>query len=380
MTEPLGIQPLNDSTASIDPTAAPAAVVSRPAEAVVPRHETDGAVARIRTSIDIESSTAVLSFGDDAMRELSAYSDRILADVKGKDVGEAGALLSNLQDQIRSLDPESLQKQGFVARMLGTAQRAVERFVRRYEDVAGQINEVALKLEMWREAMRRDVAMLDDMHANGVQYVKNLDTYIAAGEQYVAEFRQDRLPEMQAAMAGLSDDERALQQEQVQDLVRNIDRLERKVHDLKLARMVGLQRLPQIRIVQNGDALLMDKIHTAIHTAIPAWKAQFVTALALERQKQAYETQQAVVDMTNELLRKNAEQLHQSATSIEQASQRSVIDIESVRHANELLLRTVSDVMEIQAEGRKNRAAVEVELKKLETDLRTSLARQAAGA
>ncbi|AOJ62171.1 hypothetical protein WJ32_06675 [Burkholderia ubonensis] len=371
---------MNDSTASIDPTAALAAVVPRPAEPVVPRNDTDGAVARIRTSIDIESSTAVLSFGDDAMRELSAYSDRILADVKGKDVGEAGALLSNLQDQIRSLDPESLQKQGFVARMLGTAQRAVERFVRRYEDVAGQINEVALKLEMWREAMRRDIAMLDDIHANGVQYVKNLDAYIAAGEQYVAEFRQGRLPEMQAAMAGLSDDERALQQEKVQDLVRNIDRLERKVHDLKLARMVGLQRLPQIRIVQNGDALLMDKIHTAIHTAIPAWKAQFVTALALERQKQAYETQQAVVDMTNELLRKNAEQLHRSATSIEQASQRSVIDIESVRHANELLLRTVSDVMEIQAEGRKNRAAVEVELKKLETDLRTSLARQAAEA
>ncbi|ALK30000.1 toxic anion resistance protein [Burkholderia plantarii] len=368
---------MNDSAASIDLTAASAAVVSHPAPEVAPQGEADGAVARIRTSIDIESSTAVLSFGDDAMRELGAYSDRILADVKGKDIGEAGALLSNLQEQIRSLDPESLQKQGFVARMLGTAQRAVERFVRRYEDVAGQINEVALKLEMWREAMRRDIAMLDDMHANGVQYVKNLDTYIAAGEQYVADFRQSRLPELQAALAGLSEDQLALQQERIQDLVRNIDRLERKVHDLKLARMVGLQRLPQIRIVQNGDALLMDKIHTAINTAIPAWKSQFVTALALERQKQAYETQQAVVDMTNELLRKNAEQLHQSATSIEQASQRSVIDIESVRQANELLLRTVGDVMEIQAEGRKNRAAVEVELKKLETDLRTSLARQA---
>ncbi|MDN7786016.1 toxic anion resistance protein [Burkholderia contaminans] len=366
---------MSESTASIDLTAASAAAT--------PRNEADGAVgavARIRTSIDIESSTAVLSFGDDAMRELSAYSDRILADVKGKDVGEAGALLSNLQDQIRSLDPESLQKQGFVSRMLGTAQRAVERFVRRYEDVSSQINEVALRLEIWREAMRRDIAMLDDLHANGVQYVKNLDTYITAGEQYVAEFRQSRMPELQAAMSGLSDDERALQQEKVQDLARNIDRLERKVHDLKLARMVGLQRLPQIRIVQNGDALLVDKIHTAIHTAIPAWKAQFITALALERQKQAYETQQAVVDMTNELLRKNAEQLHRSATSIEQASQRSVIDIESVRHANELLLRTVGDVMEIQAEGRKNRAAVEVELKKLESDLRTSLARQAAGA
>ena len=111
--------------------------------------------------------------------------------------------------------------------------------------------------------------MLDDLHANGVQYVKNLDTYITAGEQYVAEFRQSRMPELQAAMSGLSDDERALQQEKVQDLARNIDRLERKVHDLKLARMVGLQRLPQIRIVQNGDALLVDKIHTAIHTAIP---------------------------------------------------------------------------------------------------------------
>ncbi|RJG09201.1 toxic anion resistance protein [Pseudomonas cavernicola] len=334
-------------------------------------------VAQIQNNINLDSANAVLAFGDEVTRELGAFSSRILAQVRVKDSGEAGELLLNLTTRIQRLDPGSLEKKGFFARLFGSAQAQIDRFLRDFDDVGSQIDQVALKLEVARESMRRDIALLDQAHGNGVDFIKRLDTYISAGDGFGARFRQEELPKLQSQLAGTNESELPLLQQKIQDLQQNLDRLERKVHDLKLARMAAIQRLPQIRTVQNGDAVLMDKIHTAIHTAIPTWKAQFVTALALHRQEKAYELQQQVVDVTNELLVKNAEQLHTSAIAIEKASQKGVIDVAALRKANDLLLRTVQDVVAIQRQGRQDRVTAENELEQMESELRKTLSDRA---
>ena len=336
-------------------------------------------VAKIKADIDITDRAQLISFGDSAQREVAAFADRILSETLNKDTGPVGGLLSDMMLKVKGLDPKSLEKLGFFERIFGGVKAKVERFKSQFTNVAAQIDRIALELQSQQETLKRDIAMLDGLHEKNLEQMRTLEAFIVAGTEYLEESRKVTIPAMEAQLKEAGEGaEGQLAAQQLNDARQALERFEKKIHDLKISRVIALQALPQIRLVQSGNATLVEKLQSSVATTIPTWKNQMTIALAIHRQREALELQKNVSDATNEMLKDNAERLRAGTVEVERESQRGVVDIETLSKVNEELIGTINDVLRIQEEGREQRAVAEQEMKRIEGELKEALSQAAA--
>lgn len=332
-------------------------------------------VERIRDEIRLDDRAFLTRYGDGAQRGVAEFADTVLHATLNKDSGAVGDLLTDLIGTVKRLDPASLEKTGLLDRLWGGAKARLLRFKEQFSSLGAQVERIALELERRSDDLQRDIAMLDGLFARNLAQMRELEAYIVAGEQAVAEARTVRLPALEAQARGADgqSSEGALLAQQAADLAQSVERLERKVHDLKLSRTIALQAMPQIRLVQNGDAALVEKLQASLVTTIPTWKNGMTIALALHRQDEALRLQRAVSDTTNALLRANAERLKVGRAEIEREVQRGVVDVETLSAVNRDFIETIDAVLAIQREGRDQRRAAEAELQRIEAELKRKL-------
>lgn len=329
---------------------------------------------KIRSQISLDDRASIATFGDSAQRNVVAYADKILSQTKNKDTGDTGKLLVDIIAKAKGLDPAAVQKKGFFGKLFGGARAEMEKFKGRYEDVASQIDFIALELEKRKDGLRRDIAVLDDLHEQTAGSIAQLAAYIEAGEEFAKEMRETRLPELkQIAQQAALDGDGLIEAQTYKDAEQALDRLEKRVFYLKQARQVGIQQLPQIRIVQSGDETLIESLQASTRLTIPLWKQKMVLVLGLRRQEDALEMQKAVTDATNEMLRQTSAMMKNQAIAIEEQSQRGIIDVETLEQANRDLIETISGVLKTQEEGRVKRAEIEVRMGEMTEELRQAL-------
>ena len=318
--------------------------------------------------IDITDSSMILSYGSAAQKKISDFSDTALGSVRNKDFGEVGGMISNLIGNLRSLNDDADDK-GFLG-MFKNTKRKIENLKTQYDKCETSVNQIVGILEQHQITLLKDVSMFDQLYEMNLSYFKELSMYILAGKKRLAEERATTLVELKnkAQQSGLPEDAQA-----ANDFEEQCIRFERKLYDLELTRMVSIQMSPQIRLVQNNDTMMTEKIQTVIMNTIPLWKSQMVIALGIEHSRQAMEAGRLVTDMTNELLKKNSEALHQATVAVTKEAERGIVDIETLTHTNEELISTLSDIQQIQKEGREKRIAAEAELGRIETELKEKL-------
>lgn len=327
-------------------------------------------VSDFKGKIDINDQNVVMQYGAQAQNKIAKFSDNILANVKTKDLGPAGKSLSDLVVEIKRYDAAGVEKKSGLLKWGQSTKRSFDKMMAGYDKAADNIDNITANLENHKRGLMKDIAMLDAMYENNFQYFKEITLYIIAGQERLAEFRDKDIPK-QREIAAQSGGE--METQKLNDMVSMADRFEKKLHDLKLTRMISIQMAPQIRLLQNNDAILAEKIQSSITNAIPLWKNQMVIALGLANSQSALEAQKKVSDMTNELLVKNSEMLKQTTVNVAKASEESVVSIDAVRKTNENLISTINEVLDIQKKGAENRAAAESELTRLEGGLKTAL-------
>ena len=322
-------------------------------------------------SIDLTDSQLVVQYGVGAQSEISKFADTILTEVRNKDSGYVGDVLTGLIGTIKAVDADGLSSEpGAIGKLFGGLKRRIQKFMARYETLSTQIDAIIQKLEDARMQLLKDVALMDKLYDKNVQYLGELDVHIAAGKLSLDRFRSTVLPRMQAKVEASSD---AALAQQLQDLYQSANRFEKKLHDMQLSRMIAIQTGPQIRLIQNNSRTLVEKIQSSVLTTIPLWKNQIVIAISLFRQKSTLEIQRRVSDTTNELLQKNSAMLKQVSGGVARESERGIVEIETLRKVNGDLIGTIEETLSIQAEGRRTRAEAERELAKMEDELRERL-------
>ncbi|NLT35473.1 MAG: toxic anion resistance protein [Gaiellales bacterium] len=326
-------------------------------------------VQEIREAIDLNDPQAVLQFGLPAQNRIAAFADTLLADVRAKDTGYVGEALNGLLQRVKDVDVDALSASAEGSRipLIGRFLDSFGRFTQRYRKLSVEIEQILDALERSRMNLLRDVTVLQKMYELNLEYLKQLDLFIAAGEKELEEAQTTVLPVLEAEAAVTRD---PLHAQKVADLRQTLNRFEKRLHDLKLSRMVSIQTAPQIRLIQNNNQALVEKIQTSITTTVPLWKNQIIIALTLYRQRRSLELQQEVSKTTNELLAKNAELLRQSSGAVARETERGVVDVETLKKVNDELLATIEETLQIQAEGRVARQAAEVELRRLEDELK----------
>ena len=326
-------------------------------------------VAKIKESIDLTDSQTALTFGNAAQKDMADFSDNILSTVRGKDAGEVGGLLSELVTKVRDYGTED---KSFFKRLpiFGALANKADDLMTGYTKLSTQVERIQSELEKSKMKMLKDVVMLDGLYEKNLSYFKNLQLYIRAGEEKLQEMKTVTLPKLRQ-QAAASGDPMAVQV--VSDFEDSVNRFEKKVHDLKISKTVAIQTAPQIRLIQNNDKILIDRVQMAIYNTIPLWKNQMVIALGLQRQQQVLGMQRAVNDATNDLLRRNAAMLKQTTIETAKENERSIVDIETVKKVNDDLVSTIEETVKIQQEGRARRAAAEKELVNIEGRLREVL-------
>ncbi|MGF1562794.1 MAG: toxic anion resistance protein [Geminicoccaceae bacterium] len=318
--------------------------------------------------IDITDTNSIIFFGTKAQEELTQISEQMLEGVRNKDIGPAGDALGKMVNSIQGFDVEELAKKpGFFGRLFG-AMNPVQKIFDRYEEVRTEIDKISNELDRHKGVLLRDIEQLDRLYDGNLDYFHRLEEYIIAGDEKLRQLDSEIIP---AKEKTVGDD--TLQAQELRDLRQARDDLERRVHDLKLTRQVTMQSLPSIRLVQENDKSLVTMIYSTMANTIPLWKNQLAQAVTIVRSGEAAETLKEATDLTNELLQKNAENLQQANRTVREQVERGVFDIETVKKANETLIATINESLQIADEGKKKRAAAEVELQKLETELRTSL-------
>ncbi|MCT8975072.1 toxic anion resistance protein [Clostridium sp. CX1] len=318
--------------------------------------------------IDITSSNSILQYGVGAQKKIADFSETALNNVRTKELGEIGDILSNVVVELKNFDAGD-EKKGFLGFFKKTSQK-LSNMKAKYEKVEGNINKICTTLEKHQIQLLKDIAMLDKMYEINKVYFKELSMYILAGRKKLAKLEKEELPILveRAKASGLPEDAQA-----TNDFVALCNRFEKKVHDLELTRMISLQMAPQIRLVQNNDSLMSEKIQSTIVNTIPLWKSQIVLALGVAHSSNAAKVQREVTNMTNELLRKNAETLKMSTIETAKESERGIVDIDTLRKTNESLISTLDEVLRIQTEGRQKRKEAEVELQNIEEQLKNKL-------
>ena len=318
--------------------------------------------------IDIANSQQVLTFGSGAQKKMADFSETALERVRTQDLGEAGDLIAGVVTELKSFDADEESKGLF-----GLFKRQANKIVAlkaRYDSAEANVDKIARALEAHQVTLMKDAATMDKLYELNLTYFKELTMYLLAGRQRLAELREGELAALAAKAQASASTEDA---EAVQKLSAACNRFEKKLSDLDLSRTVAMQMAPQIRLVQNNEMLMIEKIQTTLVNTIPLWKSQMLLALGLANNEAALKAQSAVTDMTNELLRKNAEKLKQSTVEVARESERGIVDIETLKATNENLIQTFDEVMKIQAEGRAKRAEAEVEMRRMEAELRSKL-------
>lgn len=317
--------------------------------------------------IDLTNSTMVLQYGAGTQKKMADFSESALENVRSKDLGEVGELLSGVVKELKDFDEE--EEKGFFG-IFKKASNRIESMKAKYAKAEENVNEIVKVLEKHQVQLMKDTALLDKMYELNLTYFKELSMYILAGKKKLQEVRGTQLAELmsRAQASGLPEDAQA-----AKDLNSLCDRFEKKIHDLELTRMISIQTAPQIRLVQNNDTLMAEKIQSTIVNTIPLWKSQMVLALGVEHSTQAAKAQRQVTDMTNELLRKNAEKLKMATVDTARESERGIVDMETLKATNESLISTLDEVMNIQREGRQKRQEAEAELRTMEQELKNKL-------
>ena len=326
----------------------------------------------IKDSIDLVNSNPIVQYGSGAQKNIANFSNSVLSTVKSTDPAVAGDLLNDLVKRVKAFEDENDEDKGFFASLpvVGSLFKKGEALTKSYTTLAAQIDKIQAGLDNQKMTLMKDIAMFDGLYDKNLEYFKQLQLYIQAGEEKIQELNQTTIPKLEA-QAQVSDNPMAVQV--VQDFKDAVSRFEKKVHDLKISKTIAIQTAPQIRIIQNNDKILVDRIQSAIYNTIPLWKNQMVLALGLGRQKEALEMQQAVSNTTNELLKRNAAMLKQNSHDTAVENERSIVDIETVKQVNEDLISTIEDTLRIQQEGRQKRQAAEAELVQIEDRLREAL-------
>lgn len=332
-------------------------------------------VQSIKEGIDLMDSATPLTFGAPAQKEIAQFSDSILAKVRAKDAGEVGVLLNELVGKVKGFDV-SKKSGGFLSKVpiIGSLVNKAEDVMQSYDKLSVQVEKIQAGLENSKVKMMEDVVMFDTLYQKNLEYFKQLQLYIRAGEEKLEEIRNVTLPKLRS-QASATGDPMAVQV--VSDFEQSVDRFEKKIHDLKLSKTLAIQTAPQIRLIQNNDRVLIDRVQSAIYHTIPLWKNQMVIALGLTRQKEVIEMQRMISDATNDLLKRNAEMLKQNSIDTAKANERGIVDIETVKKVNEDLISTIQETLRIQQEGRQKRQAAEKELVAIEGRLKDTLLKNA---
>ena len=331
-------------------------------------HEEQKMVADFAANIDLRSSNAILQYGAGAQKKIADFSESALENVKTKDLGEVGDMLAGVVTELKSFDEEEEEKGIFGFFKKGGNKLA--NMKAKYDKAEVNVNRICDALEGHQIQLMKDIAMLDKMYELNTTYFKELSMYIAAGKKKLQDVATTELPELEAkaARSGLPEDAQA-----VNDLNALCNRFEKKIHDLELTRTISLQMAPQIRLVQSNDTVMSEKIQSTLVNTIPLWKSQMVLAIGVENSSRAAKAQREVTDMTNELLRKNAEKLKLATVETAKESERGIVDIETLKATNESLISTLDEVMKIQQEGKEKRRTAEAELNRIENELKQKL-------
>ena len=318
--------------------------------------------------IDIENTNQILQYGAGTQKKMADFSDAALENVRTQDLGEVGELITQVVGELRDFDAAEEEK-GFLGFFKKQGSK-IENMKNRYAKAEVNVQKITTSLQDHQMRLMKDSAVLEKMYAQNLNYYKELTMYILAGKQKLQEVREGKLKDLEAkaAVSGLPEDA-----QEAKDLDSKCNRFEKKLHDLELTRTISLQTAPQIRLVQNNDTLMVEKIQTTIVNTIPLWKSQMVLALGIAHSTEAAQAQCQVTDLTNELLKKNAEALHLASTETARESERGIVDIETLKQTNQELIATLDDVMNIQKEGRAKRAQAELEMRKMEEDLKNKL-------
>ena len=337
------------------------------AEEVVLTPEEQAAVDAFANQIDITNTTTILQYGAGTQKKMADFSETALEKVKTKDLGEIGELLSGVVGELKNFDEE--EEKGFFG-IFKKSSNKLQNMKAKYAKAEENVNQICTVLESHQVQLLKDVAVLDKMYDLNLTYFKELSMYILAGKKKLKEVRETKLPELvqKAQRSGLPEDAQA-----AKDLDSMCNRFEKKIHDLELTRTISMQTAPQIRLVQSNDTMMAEKIQSTIVNTIPLWKSQMVLALGVEHSMQAAQAQKEVTDMTNMLLKKNAEKLKMSTIETTKESERGIVELETLKATNESLISTLDEVMKIQEEGRQRRHEAEVEIQRLEKDLKQKL-------
>ena len=320
--------------------------------------------------IDVFDATQVLQFGSSSQAKISEFSDSVLEDVKTKNTGEAGELLANLVAEIKAFDGAVNKDPKGLEKIFYNAKKEIEKLIAKYSKIEKNIDSIEKGLEKDKIQMLKDIAIFDTMYEKNLDYFKEISLYIIAGDRKLKQLREEVLPELQKKAKESGEQ---MDAQKVQDMENTINRFEKKIYDLKTTRVISIQMAPQIRLLQNNEAELVEKIQSSITNTIPLWKNQMVLALGITNAKNALKNQQAVSNLTNEMLKKNSETLKQGSIDIAKESERAIIDIETLKKTNADIIETLDSVLEIHKNGRIQRQQAEAELVEIEKELKAKM-------
>lgn len=372
-------QPAAPASTTAEPLAVPTAAAAQPqtsAQATAPRLDQSqltpaerAAIEDFLTKLDITNPDHVLLFGADAQKHISDFSESALQAVRTSDTGEVGKMLENLVVELKGFEADAEEPKG-IFKIFHSADNRIERMKARYSKANVNVENIATSLEGYQAQLLKDVAMFDRLYDQNTAYFRQLTLYIIAGEEKLQRVREGELKELMAKAAESGD---AMDAQKANDLAAQCDRFEKKLHDLKLTRQVSMQMAPQIRLLQNNDSLLVERIQSTISNTLPLWKNQMVLALGIAHSQQAMQAERAVTDATNELLKKNAATLKQGTIEIAKESERGIVDIETLQQTNKQLIETLDELNKIRADGKAKRANAEQELGRIEGELRQKM-------
>ena len=375
----LGNEPIDSAPVAPDASAAlaageaaTAAAVQTVAEQTAPvfTEEEQAQIDEFAKKIDVTNTSLVFQYGASTQQNIANFSDSALANVRSKDLGQVGDMIAGLVTQLRSFSVDTEEDKGGIFGFLKKKVDKITLLKNRYDDVEVNVNKLVSELENHQVTLLKDIATMDQLYDMNLSYFKELSMYIAAGKKALDEFRAGELQAARdkATASGLPEDAQA-----ASDLAAMADRFEKKIFDLELTRNIAIQMAPQIRLLQNNNQMLAEKIQSTIVNTIPLWKSQMVLALGLQHSQSALEAERSVTDLTNDLLKSNAEKLHQGSVEIARESERGIIDIETLTETNQKLIQTMDEVLEIQQAGRQKRRDAEQELENIEKQLREKM-------
>ena len=369
-------------TLTLEPTAEAVAEAAAPAEEEVKKDipierpeleklspAEQAAVKAFAEKIDVLNTEQVMNYGSNAQKNISEFSEAALSSVRTKDLGEVGGMLGDLVVELQGLNFDPEEKKGFLGLFKKTSQN-IASLKAQYDKAEVNVDKIVESLEKHEVVLMKDISMMDKMYERNLEYMKELTMYIIAGKLKIEQLRNEELPKYQqkAQESGLPEDAQA-----ANDFANMIGRFEKKIHDLELTRTISIQMSPQIRMIQNNDSLMAEKIRSSIVNTIPLWKSQMVLALSLYHSDQAMKAQREVTDVTNQLLTKNAQALHQGSVSVAREAERGIVDLETLKKTNQELIATLDEVRQIQDDGRARRAQAEEELGRIEGELKQKL-------